>query len=257
VSARADGEVLVAADARALAALAAQRLAGAVEQAAERRRKGSDVLLALAGAKTPRACYELLARDPRVPWSRLRVFPGDERAVRPGDPDANVRLLRETLVVPGALAPERLFAPFAERAAQDESGQVDAAERELALARFEALLAAGIDVVLLGLGDDGHTASLFPGSPLLAPPYPPTPRCALVERAPKPPPHRITLTPAAMLAAGRVFMLVSGSEKAEAVAAALEQDGPVADCPARLVRGATWLLDRAAAERLTPARTQT
>ena len=260
------GSVLVAADAEALATLAAGTLAAALRAAAartpgDRAHDGPgpagrpvhplnppDLLVALAGGTTPRAAYRLLARDASVPWARLVVLPGDERAVRPDHPDANLRLFRSTLVVPGALPQARLLAPIPPDAPLDAEGLVSAVAMQAAARRLEdALEDAGaerpLDLLLVGIGEDGHVASLFPGSALLAG----RASVAVVEDAPKPPHRRLTLGPGPLLGARRAFVLASGPGKAAAVAAALEGAGPVAECPARLLRHATWLLDRAAA----------
>jgi 6-phosphogluconolactonase len=236
----APAELVVARDAEALAALAADRLAHALRAAAERH-TGS-VTVALAGGRTPRRCYELLARDAGVPWSRLRVWPGDERAVAPDSPESNVRLLRETLVVPGALPANALDAPF-------ETAPRTEAELEAAAAAFARRLPERLDLVLLGLGADGHVASLFPGSPALDERR----RCVAV-RGPVEPRARISLTPPMIATTGTLLVLASGSEKAAAVARALEGELDLRACPAQLARGGAWLLDVDAAGRLARVR---
>ena len=246
------GPVLVAPDAGALARLAADRIARALARAAAGAPDPSvDLLVALAGGRTPRAAYGRLACDRSVPWGRLRVLPGDERAVRPDHPEANVALLAATLVVPGALDGARLVRPIPADAPLDAEGLVTPGALDAAARAFAAALTgpAGdrpLDLLLLGLGEDGHVASLFPRSATLAVQAP----VAVERHAPKPPPRRLTLAPPALRAARQVFVLAGGTAKAAAVAAALEGTGPADDCPARLVRGATWLLDREAAARL-------
>ncbi len=140
----------------ALAATVARRIAGiAAESVALHDR--FDV--ALSGGRTPRAVYERLAEPPirdTIEWGRVRVFFADERAVPPGDAESNHRLVMEALVSRLTEAPEvnRMDAdrPDIETAANDYAG----------------LLGEPLDLVVLGIGEDGHTASLFPGSPLLA-----------------------------------------------------------------------------------------
>ena len=234
-------ELIVARDVEALAALAADRLAR--ELAAAGSRAEGQVEIALAGGHTPRRCYELLARDARVPWARLSVRPGDERAVAPDSPDSNARLLRESLVAPGALDAGRLHAPFA-------TAPRGPADVEAAAAAFDRALPARFDLVLLGLGADGHVASLFPGSPALQE----RERGCVVAQAPVPPIVRVTLTPPRLLSAGVLLVLAAGEEKAAAVARALEGPLDLAACPAQLARHATWLLDIAAASRLQRVR---
>jgi 6-phosphogluconolactonase len=234
-------EIVVARDAEALAALAADRLARALREAATH---GSGPLpIALAGGHTPRRAYDLLAADASVPWSRLVVWPGDERAVAPDSPDSNLHLLRETLVVPGALPAAALRAPFA---------SVPRTEAELAAAAeaFDRALPERFELVLLGLGADGHVASLFPGSVAVRE----SRRRGLAATGPVAPFTRLTITPPLLASAGALFVLAAGAEKAQAAARALEGPDDVDACPAQLARRATWLLDVAAASRLQRVR---
>ncbi len=179
---------------------------------------------ALAGGSTPRGCYEHLARL-ELPWGRITVFFGDERCVPPFDPESNFELARQALL--GRVAPASVHRIPAELGP------------ERAAARYEPLVAeAPLDLVLLGIGPDGHTASLFPGNAALqASTY-----VAPVFGAPKPPPQRVTLTLRALREAGRVIVLVAGRDKSEAVRRAL-----AGEVPAGLIPGAEWLVTRDAA----------
>jgi 6-phosphogluconolactonase len=204
--------------------------------------------LALAGGRTPRGLYALLARDATfrgaIPWDRTHVYWGDERHVPPEHPDSNYRMAREALLdhvpLPGANVHRvPVEEPDARRAAE----------------RYEHDLRAGFalagatpprfDLVVLGLGADGHTASLFPGAEALDE----TVRLAVATRAPAPPIERITLTLPVLNHAACVAFLVSGADKAAVVRAVLaEPRGP--PLPAQRVRPAgrlVWLLDAAAA----------
>ncbi len=227
-------ELIVARDPEALAALAADRLARELAAAAQEH-PDRPLAIALAGGRTPRRSYELLARDVRVPWTRLVVWPGDERAVAPDAPESNARLLRETLVLPGALPASALHAAFASapRSEAEVQAAADACDRALP-ARF--------DLVLLGLGADGHVASLFPHAPALSERRR---RCVAV-RAPVEPSARLTITPPLLESAGVLLVLAAGAEKAAAVARALEGPPDPDGCPAQLARHGTWLLDVAA-----------
>ncbi len=238
------------ADAGAAARAAAEVVAAAVARAVAERGRFS---LALAGGSTPRRLYELLA-DPGaefragIAWDRVHVFFGDERHVPPDHADSNHRMAREALLdhVPVAsvhrMRGEEPDAAVAAAAYQDE------------LAAFFDAPTAGrpprLDLVLLGLGADGHTASLFPGNAALrerrrwvAAPY--------VERLGA---HRITLTLPTLSRAREVMFLVSGADKAAAVAQVLAPAPGSARLPAARVRpgdGALrWIVDLAAAARL-------
>jgi len=230
-------EIVVARDGEALAALAADRLARALREAAER--STGPITIALAGGRTPRRTYEIFAADASVPWSRLLVWPGDERLVPPDSPDSNLRLLRETLLVPGALPAAALRAPFA-ALPRTEAGLRAAADA------FDHALPERFDVLLLGLGADGHVASLFPGSAALHERR----RRAVATLSPRPPVGRLSITPPLIESAGALLVLASGEDKAAAVARALEGPDDLLACPAQLARRATWLLDVAAASRL-------
>jgi 6-phosphogluconolactonase len=169
-------------------------------------------------------------------WSRVTVLFADERALPPGDPESNYRLVREALLDPlGARAPRVV------RMAAD-SADLEGAARE-----YEAELALPLDLLVLGIGEDGHVASLFPGSALLGERVR---RVAAVTDSPKPPARRLTLTPRAIAEARGLLVLAAGADKAAAVAAALAAGADPARIPAALARAGEWLVDREAAARL-------
>ena len=198
--------------------------AAAAAEVAEAIREGSRTLV-LAGGTTPRRCYELLAKL-EVTWGRVTVLFGDERCVPPDHPDSNYRMAREALLDE--------VAPATVHRIPGELGPDEGAE---AYAHVVAGLAP-LDVVILGIGEDGHTASLFPGHEVLnAKGW-----VAGVRNSPKPPPERVTLTLGALRGAHRVIVLATGAGKAQAVA--LAKRGEV---PSGMIAGARWLLDRAAA----------
>jgi len=194
--------------------------------------------VALAGGGTPRATCEVLgtsALAAAVPWGAVDWFFGDERAVPFDHPDSNYRLAAETLFAgrPDALA----------RACRMPA---DAADVALAARAYEQLLPDPLDLVILGMGEDGHTASLFPGSPSL------DVRDARVVAVtgPKPPVRRMTITPPVIESARDVLVLVAGEGKAAALARALEGPLDVRSLPVQLARGRTFLVDAAAASAL-------
>jgi 6-phosphogluconolactonase len=227
--------VVVVPDARALARRAAERILELTRAAVKARGTCS---VALAGGSTPRATYEVLADSAlaaAVPWAAISWYFGDERAVPPEHPDSNYHAARETLFAarPGLL--ERVHRMPA------DAGDLEAAAREYAVVLPEVL-----DLVLLGIGEDGHTASLFPGLPAVSER---SARVAVVV-GPKPPNPRLSITPPVIERAREVLMLASGAGKADAVARALEGPLDVAAVPAQLARGGSWIVDRDAASRL-------
>ncbi len=212
-------------DAEAAAQRTATELAALIGEALASRGAAH---LAVSGGRTPDRAYALLGA--LVPdWSAVHIWFADERCVAPEDPQSNARLLRETLVAPGAKVHRIAGELGAEAAAA-------AYERELG----EIVL----DVVLLGLGEDGHTASLFPANAALD--AGPRTRVAPVHDAPKPPADRVTLTRTTIDRARRRILLATGPGKAAALAAALGD--PTPDVPSSLLDGAglTVIADREA-----------
>jgi len=237
-------------DAEALAAAAADTFA--LRAGAEIRRKSS-FTVALAGGSTPRRLYATLAagRRPshRVDWTKVHCFWGDERHVPPDHPESNYRAARETLLS-GVPIPETNI----HRIRSEEPDAARAATLyEQALVSFFGP-GAGIfprfDLILLGMGSDGHTASLFPGAAALRERV----RLAVAPWVDRLEAHRITLTPPVLNSAAQVIFLVSGSDKAEALRAVLEGEERPDELPAQIVRPAdgdlTWLVDRPAAAAL-------
>jgi 6-phosphogluconolactonase len=193
-----------------------------------------NVSLALAGGTTPRRIYEELAALP-IDWSRVHVYFGDERFVPAGDPDSNFRMAREALF-------DRVSGLHVHRMEGERT------DREQAADDYAAQLPEALDVVVLGLGEDGHTASLFPGTDWSRPTGRKT---IVVTNSPKPPPLRMSVTPDVLWAARARLIVATGKGKAEPVRRALEGDVNPALLPVQTVRDATWLVDRAAASLLS------
>lgn len=214
------------------AAAAATRLAASMREIVGER--PGPLSLALAGGSTPRPVYAALAETANAPWGRIEVFFGDERAVPPDDPDSNYRMARESLLdrVP---MPDKLVHRM----------KADAPSLEDAAAEYASVLPKALDLVILGIGTDGHTASLFPGADTLR-------AEARVVRAvsPAPPRDRLTVTPPVLACALRIVVLAAGEEKAAPVARALTGPWDPEACPAQLARRGLWLLDTAAASAL-------
>ena len=187
--------------------------------------------VALSGGRGPRPVYELLARDGAIPWQKIDLFFADERAVPLDDEGSNYRLVMETLGPCFSHRPEAIHRMEADRA--DLAG---------AASEYAALLPPALDLLVLGMGEDGHTASLFPGHAAVN-----ERRWVVAVHGPATPPWRITITPPVIRAAKAIVMLVSGAAKAPAVARALGDPVDPAQCPAQLAREGTWILDNPAA----------
>jgi 6-phosphogluconolactonase len=208
-------------------------------------------LLALSGGSTPRPLYELLASPrfaTRIDWTRVHMFWGDERCVPPDQPESNYRMAREALLDHVPLPPANVHRIRGE----DEPAEAAAAYEELLGAFFgsrEISPKDSFDLVLLGMGADGHTASLFPGSAAARE----TRRWVVASPGPQPGSWRVSLTPVLLNAAENVTFLVTGADKAERLKDVLENGQPDL-LPAQLIRpthGALhWMIDAAAAARL-------
>jgi 6-phosphogluconolactonase len=192
---------------------AAIRAAAAMAAAA---RTGGSI--SLAGSNTPRRTYELLAAQAGIDWSQVHLWFGDERCVPPDDPDSNYRMAHEALI-------SRIDIP--ERNVHRIRAEDD--PEAAAAAYADEIDGVALDLAVLGLGPDGHTASLFPESPALDV----RDRAAVAVTASKPPPRRITLTLPVFERAVSILILATGESKAEAIAAVLR--GPDTRYPASLL----------------------
>jgi 6-phosphogluconolactonase len=201
--------------------------------------------LVLSGGSTPRTLYGLLASRFRaqIPWAHVHVFWGDERYVPPRDVQSNYRMAKETLLdhVP---CPVANVHPMPTHFSDPD---VAARNYEATLRSYFSGAPPAFNVVLLGLGPEGHTASLFPGSPALAEPT----RWVLAVTAPADPPVRLTLTFPLLNRAANAYFLVTGSNKARALHDILTGTADPNRCPAAGVRLAAgkliWWVDRDAA----------
>ena len=230
-------------DARELSEAAARMF---VEEARRRIDESGRFAVALAGGSTPKVTYEILAREYGGPedldWSKVHAFFGDERSVPPDHEDSNYRMAQEALLshVPvgsvhrmrGEMEPREAAALYEEELEEFFGGP------------------PVLDLVLLGIGEDGHTASLFPDTPALDA----RDRWAVENPVEKLNTTRLTLTVPAVDAARKVAFLVAGEGKAEALEEILEGDANPHKYPAKLVRPeaeVAWMVDRAAARLLT------
>ena len=235
-------DVRVCADRADLSRRAAEAAVATINEAV---RIAGTCSVVLSGGSTPHALYSLLASEfrARIAWANVQVFWGDERYVSPEDPHSNYRMAKETLLdhvacPPANIHPMPTHFPGAEAAARDY---------ERTLRNHFRGDWPHFDLVLLGVGDDGHTASLFPGSLALAE----RTRWVVAARAPVEPQVRLTLTLPALTRAAAVHVLVAGAAKADAVQHVFEGAGDWIKYPAAGVRVAAesvvWWLDREAA----------
>ncbi len=282
--------VTVVVTAEQLAAAAARRVTALIEAAIAARQRAA---ICLTGGNTPERLYQLLADGTqpwrnRIDWSHLQVFWGDERHVAPDHPDSNYGMAYRTLLSRVPIPPDNIHRIHCERSDAHEAAHEY--EAELRTVRLPPSPLSGFgatsqpdrffDVMLLGVGEDAHIASIFPRSPLLAnlagregPPYdagdlrgpydagdlrgraalhgpPGLPNLVAAVFAAHLNAWRITLTPSAVLNSRTLLVMASGARKANAVRAALVGPDDVSRYPAQLVRGAEWLIDGAAAQLL-------
>jgi 6-phosphogluconolactonase len=217
--------ILVYEDAQTLAQALARRIAVLAAQAIATRGVFS---IALAGGETPRRCYEILRGLP-LDWARVQIYFGDERCLPRGDVQRNDSIAATTLFDHIDIPETNIHSIPAERGAVRAAADYAAALKN----------SLPLDVVLLGVGEDGHTASLFPGNAATASNDSVVP----VFDAPKPPPERVSLGMNTLNAARHKIFLVAGAGKRDA----LQQIAQGADLPAAKVIGAEWHTDRAAA----------
>ena len=225
-----------------LAEAAAREFVARAEEAIDEQGRFAVVL---AGGSTPKATYEVLARNyaEELDWSKVHVFFGDERTVPPDHEDSNYRMARETLlsrIRVGGVHRMRCELPSEEAAA--------AYEEELRNFFGTSDDLPSFDLILLGLGADGHTASLFPETSALDV----TDRWVVVNPVLKLETTRLTLTIPIINAAKAVTFLVAGGNKAEALKEILEGEADPRAYPAKFIRpesgNLTWMVDRAAAK---------
>jgi len=233
-------EIKVLPDAAAVAREAAERVVAAANRAAD---EGRTFSVALAGGSTPKALYELLASEAyrsRVDWTKVEVFFGDERNVPPDHKDSNYRMAHQALLSKVPIPGDNVYRM---------AGDLDANEaaKEYGQVLKEKFGDGGIDMVLLGMGDDGHTASLFPDTAALDE----RKHRAVANYVPKLNTWRITLSAPFINRSREVLVLVAGASKAARVQEVLEGPPDPRRLPVQLIAPpegtVTWLLDAGAA----------
>ncbi|MGH2585100.1 MAG: 6-phosphogluconolactonase [Dehalococcoidia bacterium] len=238
----------------ALVRAATEQIAGIAESAIA---ANGRFTIALSGGNTPQPVYRLLATDEfsrRIDWSRVQVFWGDERCVPPNDEESNYRMAKEALLDHVPLPPANVHRM---RGEEDPAQAAAQCGRELqAVFGGDAeggAPPAGFDLILLGMGDNGHTASLFPGKTAMHEEK----RWVVAEYIEAVSMWRITFTPVLINAAATVTFLVAGTQKAEVLHQVLEGPYQPDVLPSQIVKPVhgqlVWLLDQAAASRLTQA----
>lgn len=208
--------------------------------------------IALSGGSTPKSLYNLLATNARtaLPWEKMFFFWSDERHVPPDNPESNYRMANEAMLSKVPVPTANVFRP----ATENTDAEAVATEYEATLKKFFQLSAGQFpqfDLILLGMGPDGHTASLFPGTAGLQEKN----RIVIANWVEKLKTYRLSFTFPVLNAAACVTFLVSGTDKADVLKGVLEESAPGAPYPASLVNPEhgklIWFLDRAAASGLS------
>jgi 6-phosphogluconolactonase len=218
------------------------------------RKEGRECFVALAGGSTPRGLYQLLTGEPyrsQLSWEYLRVFWGDERTVPPDHHESNFRMAEEALLSQVPVPARQVFRMEGELPAGEAAARYEAVLREqfrLSPGEFPKF-----DLILLGMGSDGHTASLFPGTSAVAESH----KLVAAPWVEKLHTHRVTLTPPVLKAAKHVVLLVSGQDKATALHAVLEGPSEPDRYPAQVINATAgnvvWLINQDAAGLLQTA----
>jgi 6-phosphogluconolactonase len=236
------GELVAVPDASAVAREAGARIAEALKSAAAR---PEGAALALSGGNTPRDAYARLARATGIDWARVHVFWVDERAAAPTDDRSNYRWAKAMLLEAAPIPAAQVHRMPAERPDLDAAAEDYARELERGVVGSWDGVPA-IDVAVLGVGDDGHTASLFPGDPTVDVRH----RWVAAVHAAQGREARMTLTAPVLEHARHVFVLAVGAGKREALYRTWSREGDLHATPSRVLRkcrGAlTWIVDQAA-----------
>ncbi len=213
--------------------------------------------IAISGGTTPKRMLQILAAEPfasSIPWDKLYLYWVDERSVPPTDPDSNFRMTRENLLSLVPLPPENIFRMEGELPPEEAADRYESTLRNSM--RLEGAESPAFDLLLLGMGDDGHTASLFPHTAALEE----ITRLVVANHVPQKDTWRITLTSPVINQARTVAFLIEGAAKAKVLAEVLTGPRDTVRLPSQLIRPAsgqlTFLLDQAAATSL-PEPTQT
>lgn len=210
-------------------------------------------IIALSGGKTPGAIYRTLGRPPLdsgIPWDKVTLIMGDERWVPKNDEHSNYNLVHETLLSKLSKEPQSFPVPTDKKTPAEGAKAYSEIIRKLTNADESEI--PELDIVLLGIGEDGHTASLFPGDKALKDKK----SLFVATHSPSGVKDRVTMTASLIENAQRVLFLVTGGTKADILKKVLEEDVSLEDIPASVFKKAkgqvTWFVDSAAADKLTP-----
>jgi 6-phosphogluconolactonase len=244
-------EVRILADANAIAQTAAAEF---LDTALDAVRQEGSFSVALAGGSTPKDLYGLLSNNPlqaKVPWGKIQFFFGDERHVPPDDRESNFRMATEAILAKAPIDPKQVHRIKSEKPNASEAAQEYEQElRESFKLKPDQL--PRFDLVLLGMGPEGHTASLFPGTKALREQR----RLVVSNWVGKLYTDRITLTPPVLNNAARIIFMAHGAEKAPALKAVLEGPYEPDQLPAQMINPpkgrVVWLVDPSAASMLAP-----
>ena len=205
---------------------------------------------ALSGGNTPKELYGLLATEPyrsQIDWNAVEIFWSDERCVPPDNPESNYAMAEQVLLSKVSIPADHVHRMPADQSDREAASEEYTQEMQLV---FGTHGIPSFDLIQLGMGPEGHTASLFPHQPSLYV----TDRLVMPVSVPKPPPDRLTFTPPILNAAKNVLFLVTGTEKAHAVYEVIEGPYEPDEYPAQIVRPphgeVTWMLDTTAASQL-------
>jgi len=206
--------------------------------------------IALSGGNTPGELYGLLGVEPyrsQIDWQRVDIFWSDERCVPPDDPQSNYHMAREVLLSQVPIPQAQVHRMPADQPDRDAASLAYTQEMQRV---FGTNGIPAFDLMQLGMGPEGHTASLFPHQPSLRE----TQRLVMPVSVPKPPPDRLTFTPPILNAARNVLFLVTGADKADALHAVIEGPYNPDEYPAQIVRPpegeVTWMVDTAIAQKI-------
>jgi 6-phosphogluconolactonase len=239
--------VFIYPDADALSQEAAQYIVRIAQESIVSHRRFT---CALSGGSTPKKLYGLLAGEPyrsQIDWALVEFFWSDERCVTPDDAESNYYMAQQVLLSKVPIPADQIHRMPAD---QPDGNAASLAYTRDMQASFGTEGVPSFDLIQLGMGPEGHTASLFPHQPSLHEQQ----RLVMPVVVPKPPPPRLTFTPRILNAASHVLFLVTGAEKADAVQAVLEGVYQPDEYPAQIVQPVkgevTWMLDKAAAGKL-------